>query len=66
MHAPSESIQPPPGEFATLLRGETAAISAWSETWNARRLAAYLAIIVLGAGLLWWLSRPKPLPVQTA
>ena len=51
MHAPSESIQPPPGEFATLLRGETAAISAWSETWNARRLAAHLAIIVLGAGL---------------
>ena len=27
---------------------------------------ALIAAVVLGAGLLWWLNRPKPMPVQTA
>ena len=27
---------------------------------------ALIAAVVLGAGFLWWLSRPQPLPVQTA
>ncbi len=48
-------------EFSTLLRGETQTISAWSESWNARRFAAQLAIIIVGAGLYgaamgWWRS----------
>ena len=51
MQAPSEIFKPHPGEFSTLLRGETAAISAWSAEWSAQRFASHLAIIVLGAGL---------------
>jgi hypothetical protein len=48
-----------PSEFATLLRGETDALSAWSEFWNVRRFALHIAIIVLGAGCYgaamgWW------------
>lgn len=42
--------QPAPAEFSTLLRGEAAAISAWSTEWNARRFASHLVIIFLGAG----------------
>lgn len=53
------TAQPP--EFATLLRGETETISAWSESWNARRFAAQLTIIIVGAGCYgaamgWWRS----------
>ena len=51
MQAPSEIFKPHPGEFSTLLRGETAAISAWTAEWSAQRIASHLAIIVLGAGL---------------
>ena len=51
--------QPHPAEFATLLRGEAAAISAWSAEWSAQRFATQLAVIILGAGLYgaamgWW------------
>src|SRR4051812_42361123 len=39
------------GEIPVLLRGEAAPIAAWTEQWNARRLASCLAVIVIGAGL---------------
>lgn len=59
MHAQSKKDNPQPSEFATLLRGETEALSAWSELWNARRSALHITIIVLGAGCYgaamgWW------------
>ena len=46
-------------EISTLLRGESAIISAWSESWNARRFALHIAIIIGGAGFYgaamgWW------------
>jgi len=46
-------------EIATLLRGESETISAWSEAWNARRFGLHIAVIVLGAGCYgaamgWW------------
>lgn len=49
----------PRTDFATLLRGEPAAVSAWSAEWNARRFASHIGIIVLGAGFYgaamgWW------------
>lgn len=42
-----------------LLRGETQAIRAWSESWDSRRLAVHLTVIFLGAGMYgaamgWW------------
>jgi hypothetical protein len=48
-----------PHQIATLLRGESETISAWSESWDARRFALHLAVIVLGAGFYgaamgWW------------
>jgi hypothetical protein len=47
--------------FSALLRGETGMISAWSAEWSARRLASYVAIIVIGSGVYgaamgWWRS----------
>ena len=56
---PAQSEQLGPREFSALLRGETETISAWSATWNPRRLAMHLTIIVVGAGLYgaamgWW------------
>ena len=59
MHAPSEKSNPLSEEFATLLRGETKSIAAWSAGWNSRRFVLHLAIIVLGAGCYgaamgWW------------
>ncbi len=59
MHAQSKKDNPQPSEFATLLRGETEALSAWSELGNARRSALHIAIIVLvagcyGAAMGWW------------
>ena len=46
-------------EIATLLRGETETISAWSESWNTPRFLLHIAVIILGAGLYggamgWW------------
>jgi hypothetical protein len=38
-------------EIATLLRGETKTISAWSASWNAPRFLRHVGVIVLGAGL---------------
>jgi hypothetical protein len=48
-----------PSEIATLLRGESETISAWSAGWNPQRFALHLAVIVLGAGCYgaamgWW------------
>ena len=40
-----------PGEISTLLRGDVAAIAAWSARTDAGRLALHLVVIVLGAGL---------------
>ena len=59
MPAQSAKLKPHPAEIATLLRGESAAISAWSERWSAPRIALHLAVIVLGAGFYgaamgWW------------
>jgi hypothetical protein len=59
MNAPSVKLKTLPTEIATLLRGESETISAWSEHWNARRLALHVAVIVLGAGFYgaamgWW------------
>ena len=57
MHAQPERLKL--DEIATLLRGETETISAWSERPDARRFALHVAIIILGAGLYgaamgWW------------
>lgn len=59
MSATPTTAQPP--EFSTLLRGETQTISAWSESWNAKRFAAQLTIIIVGSGFYgaamgWWRS----------
>jgi hypothetical protein len=48
-----------PTDFSTLLRGEATTIAIWSAEWSARRFAAQLAIIILGAGIYgaamgWW------------
>lgn len=55
----AQASSPAAHEFSTLLRGEPQTISAWSADWNARRGAAHLAIIILGAGFYgaamgWW------------
>ena len=57
MHAQPERLKL--DEIATLLRGETETISAWSERPDVRRFALHVAIIILGAGLYgaamgWW------------
>jgi hypothetical protein len=59
MHAQPEKLKICATEIATLLRGETELISAWSAGWNARRLALQVMVIVLGAGFYgtamgWW------------
>src|ERR1035438_7562671 len=59
MHAQPEKLKIRAVEIATLLRGETEIISAWSAGWNARRLALHVTIIILGAGFYgaamgWW------------
>lgn len=50
---------PRPSEIGQLLRGETTAISAWTERWTVGRFVLHLAVIILGAGLYgaamgWW------------
>ena len=59
MHTQSAKLKTHPAEIATLLRGETETISAWSECWSVQRFALHVAVIVLGAGLYgaamgWW------------
>ncbi len=59
MPAQPAKLKPHPAEIATLLRGESATISAWSESWSALRIALHLAIIIVGAGFYgaamgWW------------
>ena len=59
MHAQTAKLKPHPSEIATLLRGESETISAWSAGWNAQRFALHIAVIVLGAGCYgaamgWW------------
>ncbi len=48
-----------PREFGTLLSGEAGALAGWSQEFQSRRLAAHIAVIVVGAGLYgaamgWW------------
>ena len=38
-------------QVATLLRGEAAIISRWTERWDTSRLCLHVAIIIIGAGL---------------
>ncbi len=40
-----------PNDFSTLLRGDARTIGVWSAEWSARRFAAQVGIIVLGAGI---------------
>lgn len=59
MHAQPETLKPVAAEIATLLRGESETISTWSESWNTRRFALHIAVIILGAGCYgaamgWW------------
>jgi hypothetical protein len=59
MHAQPEKLKIRAAEIATLLRGETKLISAWSAGWNTRRLALHVTVIILGAGFYggamgWW------------
>src|SRR5580698_7617294 len=51
MSTPTSQIEPHPSEIATLLRGETDVICAWSERWNARRLGLQIMVIIMGAGV---------------
>jgi len=48
---PTAAANPAPTEFSTLLRGETAAVSAWSAEWSKRRFVTHLGIIIFGAGI---------------
>jgi hypothetical protein len=56
----SSPIQNPrPSEVSHLLRGEIEEISAWSQSWVARRFVLHVIVIILGAGLYgasmgWW------------
>src|SRR5471032_2332208 len=59
MSTPSAKSNASSAEIATLLRGETVTISAWSESWNTPRFLLHVAVIILGAGLYgaamgWW------------
>ncbi len=54
-----QSAELSPRDIGTLLRGEAEPILAWSEKWDARRVALHVAVIVAGAGLYgaamgWW------------
>jgi hypothetical protein len=47
------------GEVGVLLRGEPEPIRLWSESWDGRRLALQLGVIIVGSGLYggamgWW------------
>lgn len=59
MHTPSVKLKAHPAEIATLLRGESETISAWSAGWSTQRFALHIAVIILGAGFYgaamgWW------------
>ncbi len=59
MHTQSAKLKTHPAEIATLLRGETETIAAWSECWSAQRFALHVGVIIVGAGLYgaamgWW------------
>ncbi|MEJ0088676.1 MAG: hypothetical protein WDM80_02835 [Limisphaerales bacterium] len=59
MHAQPAKLKIHPSEISALLRGESETISSWSESWNTRRFALHIAIIVVGAGFYgaamgWW------------
>jgi len=50
---------PCPGEIATLLRGEIESLRHWSQSWESRRIALHVGVIVVGAGCYgaamgWW------------
>ena len=59
MPAQSAKLKTHPSEIATLLRGESETISAWSAGWNTQRFALHIGVIILGAGCYgvamgWW------------
>lgn len=52
---------PSEAELSTLLRAESQTVAAWTTDWNTGRVAAHLAVIVIGAGCFgaamgWWRS----------
>jgi hypothetical protein len=56
---PATAIKARRAEIPVLLRGETDTIRDWSASWNTRRFALHLAVIVAGAGAYgaamgWW------------
>lgn len=59
MSTPLEIKRPLWADFSTLLRGDAAAIAAWSSQWSAPRFASHLVVIIFGAGFYgaamgWW------------
>ena len=59
MQPAAAKLKAHPAEIATLLRGDSAMISAWSQQWNPLRLALHAVVIILGAGCYgaamgWW------------
>ena len=59
MQTQPEYLKPHPSEIATLLRGESETISAWSAGWNTQRFALHVGVIIFGAGCYgaamgWW------------
>jgi len=59
MQTPPAIKESHPAEIATLLRGESEAISTWSGQWSTQRFVLHLAVLVLGAGAYgaamgWW------------
>src|SRR5882724_8440191 len=59
MHAQPAKLKTRLTEIATLLRGETETISAWSEGWSVQRFALHISVIIVGTGCYgaamgWW------------
>jgi hypothetical protein len=59
MPTPVKELKAHPAEIATLLRGETGTITAWSASWDMPRFLLHVAVIILGAGFYgaamgWW------------
>lgn len=58
---PANPTSPREAELSTLLRAESQTVAAWTTDWNTGRVAAHLAVIVIGAGCFgaamgWWRS----------
>jgi len=69
MQTPPAIKESHPAEIATLLRGESEAISTWSGQWSTQRFVLHLAVLVLGAGAYgaamgWWRDPQQALYVS--